>query len=126
MVTRCNKRRNGYNTTLMNQKLHRSMQRKALFHQKYHRVRSIRKNILGLVFSSRLKSVGHIPHSSHIGRQSRPNLRDFTRKCEILRDSEKSRLCHFFRAMALKFAFYTTIRRKGRLLGTFCATEECH
>lgn len=54
IVTRCNKRRNGYNTTLMNQKLHRSMQRKALLHQKYHRVRSIRKDILGLVFSSRI------------------------------------------------------------------------
>ena len=32
IVTRCNKRRKGYNATLMNQKLHWSMQRKALLH----------------------------------------------------------------------------------------------
>mgnify|MGYP000057320233 CR=1 FL=1 len=66
-------------------------------------------------FSSGRKGVRMMPARTDIGRQSRPNLRDFTRKCEILRDSEKSRLCHFFIAMALKFVFYTTIHAKGGL-----------
>ena len=70
LVTRRNNRRNGYITTLMNQKLHRSMQRKALLHQKYHRVRSIRKDILGLVFSSGIKPLGsrHTTSPGNAGR----------------------------------------------------------
>lgn len=76
IVTRCNKRRNGYNTTLMNQKLHRSMQRKALLHQKYHRVRSIRKDILGLVFSSRIKPLGS-RHTTASGNAGRGRFRGF-------------------------------------------------
>lgn len=82
--------------------------RKTSFTAQQSRIHDIR-------FSSRLKPRHNFGSVLNIGRQSRPDLRDFTRKCEILRDSEKSRLCHFFRAMALKFAFYTTIRRKGGL-----------
>ena len=74
-----------------------------------------RTGIHDIRFSSRLKPRHNFGSVLNIGRQSRPDLRDFARKCEILRDSEKSRLCHFFGVMALKFAFYTTIRGKGRL-----------
>lgn len=74
-----------------------------------------KSGIHGIGFSSRLKPRHNFGSALNIGRQSRPNLRDFTRKCEDLRDFEKSRLCHFFIAMALKFAFYTTIREKGGL-----------
>ena len=56
------------------------MQRKALLHQKYHRVRSIRKDILGLVFSSRINtcaSTTRITASGNAGRRSHGILGDF-------------------------------------------------
>ena len=75
---------------------------------------------------SRLKPRHFMASASHIGRQSRPNLRDFESFSELSRDVGLWGKGHFFRARSLYFGFYATFGEKTAVLGGFCAFDECH
>ena len=75
---------------------------------------------------SRLKPHHFMASASHIGRQSRPNLRDFESFSELSRDIGLWGKGHFFRARSLYFGFYGTFCEKTAFWGGFCASDECH
>ena len=75
---------------------------------------------------SRLKPRHFMASASHIGRQSRPNLRALTSFSELSRDVGLWGKGHFFRARSLYFGFYATFCEKTAVLGGFCASDECH
>ena len=52
------------------------------------------------------------PHSAHIGRQSRPNLRDFKRKNAVSGDVKKSSLPGRFFSLRVGFAVCIPLFRK--------------
>ena len=57
---------------------------------------------------SRLKPRHFMASASHIGRQSRPNLRDFESFSELSRDIGLWGKGHFLGARSLYFGFYAT------------------
>jgi hypothetical protein len=73
---------------------------------------------------SRLKPRHFMASASHIGRQSRPNLRDFGSFSELSRDIGLWGKGHFFRARSLYFSFYGTFCEKTAVLGGFCASDQ--
>ena len=75
---------------------------------------------------SRLKPRHFMASASHIGRQSRPNLRDFESFDELLGDVRLQGEGHFFIARSLYFGFYTTFCVKTAVLGGFRAPDQCH
>ena len=75
---------------------------------------------------SRLKPRHFMASAYHIGRQSRPNLRDLTSFGEISRDVQIARKGHFFRARSLYLGFYATFCEKTAVLSGFRASDECH
>ena len=68
---------------------------------------------------SRLKPRHFMASASHIGRQSRPNLRDFESFSELSRDVGLLGKGHFFRARSLYFGFYGTFCEKNGGFGRF-------
>jgi hypothetical protein len=75
---------------------------------------------------SRLKPRHFMASASHIGRQSRPNLRDFESFSELSGDVGLWGKGHFFRSRSLYLGFYATFCVKMAVLGGFCASDECH
>ena len=75
---------------------------------------------------SRLKPRHFMATASHIGRQSRPNLRDYESFSELSRDAGLLGKGHFFRARSLYLGFYATFCVETAVLGGFCASDECH
>ena len=68
---------------------------------------------------SRLKPRHFMASASHIGRQSRPNLRDFESFSELSRGVGLWGKGHFLRARSLYFGFYATFLRKNGGFGRF-------
>ena len=77
-------------------------------------------------FSSRLKPRHFMASASHIGRQSRPNLRALTSFNKLSRDVGLRGKGHFFRARSLYLGFYATFCVKTAVLGGFRAPDQCH
>ena len=75
---------------------------------------------------SRLKPRHFMASASHIGRQSRPNLRDFESFSELSRAVGLWGKGHFLGARSLYLGFYATFCVKTAVLGGFCASNECH
>ena len=75
---------------------------------------------------SRLKPRHFMASASHIGRQSRPNLRALTSFSELSRDARLWGEGHFWGARSLYFGFYATFCVKMAVLSGFCASNECH
>ena len=75
---------------------------------------------------SRLKPHHFMASASHIGRQSRPNLRALTSFSELSRDARLWGKGHFFGARSLYLGFYGTFCEKTAFGGGFCASNECH
>ena len=75
---------------------------------------------------SRLKPRHFMALASHIGRQSRPNLRALTSFSELSRDVRLRGKGHFFGARSLYLGFYATFCEKTAVLSGFCASDECH
>ena len=75
---------------------------------------------------SRLKPRHFMASASHIGRQSRPNLRALTSFSELSRDVGLRGKGHFFRARSLYLGFYATFCEKMAVLGGFRAPDQCH
>ena len=73
---------------------------------------------------SRLKPRHFMASSSHIGRQSRPNLRDFESFGELSRDVQIAGEGHFFGARSLYLGFYATFCVKTAVLGGFRASDQ--
>ena len=68
---------------------------------------------------SRLKPRHFMASASHIGRQSRPNLRDFESFSELSRDIGLWGKGHFLGARSLYFGFYATFGVKNGGFGRF-------
>ena len=62
---------------------------------------------------SRLKPRHFMATASHIGRQSRPNLRALTSFSELSRDARLLGKGHFFRSRSLYLGFYATFCEKN-------------
>lgn len=75
---------------------------------------------------SRLKPRHFMASASHIGRQSRPNLRDFESFSELSKDVRLWGKGAFFGARSLYLGFYATFCEKTAVLGGFRASNECH
>ena len=73
---------------------------------------------------SRLKPRHFMASASHIGRQSRPILRDFKSFSELSRDARLRGKGHFFGARSLYFGFYATFCVKTAVLGGFRASDQ--
>ena len=73
---------------------------------------------------SRLKPRHFMATVSHIGRQSRPNLRALTSFSELSRDAWFWGKGDFFRARSLSLGFYATFCEKTAVLGGFRASEQ--
>ena len=68
---------------------------------------------------SRLKPHHFMASASHIGRQSRPNLRDFKSFSELSRDIGLWGKGHFLGARSLYLGFYGTFCEKNGVWGRF-------
>ena len=75
---------------------------------------------------SRLKPRHFMATVSHIGRQSRPNLRDFESFSELSRVVGLWGKGHFLGARSLYLGFYATFCVKTAVLGGFRASNEFH
>ena len=73
---------------------------------------------------SRLKPRHFMASASHIGRQSRPNLRALTSFSELSRDARLWGKGDFFGARSLYFGFYATFCEKTAVLGGFRASDQ--
>lgn len=73
---------------------------------------------------SRLKPRHFMASASHIGRQSRPNLRDFEGFSELSRGVGLWGKGHFLGARSIYFGFYATFCVKTAVWGGFRASDQ--